>query len=78
MFPLNTVGRGTGLFVALGTSTCSRGEANCTELLYLLLCLAFFRSYTGVSTIVFRLRALKLYALLSVNLYFPHGLSVTE
>ena len=28
---VDTVGRGAGLFVALGTSTCSCGEANCTE-----------------------------------------------
>ena len=31
---VDTVGRGAGLFVALGTSTCSCGEANCTEAMW--------------------------------------------
>ena len=39
----NTAGRGVGLFVAFGTSTCSRGEADCTELVYSTLCLVFLR-----------------------------------
>ena len=58
----STAVRGAGLFVALGTSTCSRGEANCTEVVLYELCLfpltlhrhCYYCTCTMVSIVIVR------------------------